>query len=544
MPTPSTLRKLLEGPLGAPLMAYLERDILPRWLPERRWFRSKARTIQTVSLETTIPLESGAAFCILRVLFTDRETEYYSLPLALETPEVSAKLPEAARIGPLPSDTATRVLIDACWNAAFRTDLFELLSGKSTHKNEPDLVEVLRGHPASSASLHGISGTVSRVLSAEQSNTAFVYGSGRNAVFVKLYRKLEPGLHPEPEMLRFLREHTTFRNVPEFYSALEWTPAGGTPATAALAQEFLPGGVNAWEYFLDQLTVWTLMVREPRKHSTPELSNAFLSLVTRMGQRVGEMHAALGSRDEITGFAPEPLSATDIKATRRETQARLEDSLGRIGETSIEYVDTTMRLQHLVKQRADRLRALLLGEEPVDLPATSDGSRPEFPPERTGKKIRTHGDLHLGQILIEGEDIRILDFEGEPGRTLAEARVKYSPLRDVAGMLRSFHYAAHVAHKNSGGSPSEENIPESQWAELKTRFLAGYYTAAAGTGLLPESEADRGRLLDLFTLEKALYELQYEWNNRPDWVGIPLHGLVSLAGTADTGTDSIQVSRL
>jgi maltose alpha-D-glucosyltransferase/alpha-amylase len=510
------------------LRSILERDILPRWLPERRWFRSKSRTIASTAFESLLPLGSGdSVFGVVRVEFTDGGTEDYLLPLAFSTAQEAAEIPDAARLGPLPDKDDTRILIDGCWHPEVRKKLHELLfprhpvTTEIMDKNNP--IEVLRGHPTPSASLHGISGTDSRILSAEQSNSSIA-----DAVFVKLYRKPEPGIHPEPEMLRFLREHTTFRNVPEFYSALEWTPAGSTPTTVALAQEFLPGGRNAWEYFLDQLTVRRWMVSESDDRSIDALSKEFLALVTRMGQRVGEMHAALGSRHEITGFAPEPLSAADIKATRIQTHTRLEESLGHVGEIRPEFEDPNVRLLHQVKHGADRLRALLLGNLPGG----------------AGKKIRTHGDLHLGQILIEGDDIRILDFEGEPGRTLAEARVKYSPLRDVAGMLRSFHYAAHVAHKNSGGHSTEDQIPESQSTRLQASFLSGYFPAVAASGLLPESEADRKSLLDLFTLEKALYELHYEWNNRPDWAGIPLHGLVSLAGPVDSGTDLFQVSPL
>lgn len=502
MGTPSTLRKLLEGPLGS----VLERDTLPRWLPERRWFRSKARAIASTGFEALVsPEGSDAVFSVVRVEFSDGGTERYQLPLALVTRQEATKLPAAARLIDFP-DADDRVLIDGSWNGEFQAGLYDLLFSAQPMKQDfsdskGDSVGILRGLPASSGS---VPPPPARVLSAEQSNTSLVYGSGSQAVFVKLYRKLEPGIHPEPEMLRFLREETAYRRVPEFLSSLEWTPAAGIPSTVALAQEFLPDGVNAWEHFLGRL-------RAGRGGVPDDL----LALAGRMGRRVGELHRALGSRPDLPAFAPESLTGAEWAAVRRGALDLLEHALAFLESGKASLPPETAALARAVLAQAATLRASLRG--------TGD-------PASAGRKIRTHGDLHLGQMLVEGDDLRILDFEGEPGRPLEAARAKHAPLRDVAGMLRSFHYAAHAAEtEGENGPAAERGFADQRAAHLGRAFLAEYENAMAGSGLLPDRPADRREILDVLLLEKAVYELQYEWNNRPDWAAIPLRGLIALA---------------
>jgi maltose alpha-D-glucosyltransferase/alpha-amylase len=345
---------------------------------------------------------------------------------------------------------------------------------------------MLGGFPA-------VTGAASKLFAGEQSNTSFSVG---NTLAVKLYRRLEPGVHPEPEMLRFLRERTDCRSVPAFVSTLEWIPGDGGPAlTVALAQEFVAGAA-AWDFALERLGK---VLRSPGTDIPGELT----AWATQLGACVGELHTALASRPDDpaeSNFAPQPLTAADLDAARAGNTRRMEAGAEALGEAT-----------HA------RLRERNLHAAPV------------------GSKIRTHGDLHLGQILTTGGDARILDFEGEPGHALAEARTKQSPWRDVAGMLRSFEYAAHVGARGAAhvADPAADGAEEGadRAHRLSAAFLSGYRGIPGGMQSgdppRPATGLNEEGLLPLFMLEKAAYELEYECNNRPAWAHIPLRGLVT-----------------
>jgi maltose alpha-D-glucosyltransferase/alpha-amylase len=551
--------EILDDLRNGTLRSTLERYILPAWLPRQRWFRAKSRAIATVSIESAVSLEGGTVFSILRVDFADNLTddphedfERYALPLALVSGDVAADIPETSRIGPVPTAQGNRLLIDGCWDAGFRTQLLRILSGVASDKHENARKDENREAPSGSGILRGLPAhgedpgpwvysdhLSSRVLAAEQSNTSFVYASripGAPGIFVKLYRRLEGGIHPEPEMLRFLREHTDYRGVPAFLSALEWT-SGGTDdagsATVALAQEFVPGAANAWEYALEALRP---LLQDPAA-PVPEALTAWAAL---LGRRVGALHVALASPRDVPGFAPESLSPPDLERIRSGVRAQWDKAIPALASLSTRTrertsEETALLARTVLKHRA-RLDALLGAGDLPDGKENGQG-------EERAVKTRTHGDLHLGQILVTREDIRILDFEGEPGRSLAEARAKQSPLRDVAGMLRSFHYAAHVAARDAGapsGNEGEDSRAEVLSGVLGAAFLAGYFGARDGSAGPRESPRARNTLLDLFTLEKTVYEFRYECDNRPDWVDIPLHGLLRILtlSEADARPDS------
>ncbi len=306
----------------------------------------------------------------------------------------------------------------------------------------------------------------SRVLKAEQSNTSLIYGE---RLFVKLYRRLAVGINPDAELTRFLSEVAGFRNVPEFAGEVTWNGASFALATALTHNEG---------------DAWPLALAAAREfYATGEIG-AWLERAALLGRRTGEMHAALASAKE-PDFLAEPFAEADLRELEIEI-ARLD-----AGNRATIASRTASELeQRFLDTPAARIS--------VALPAGA-------------VKTRTHGDYHLGQVLWTGRDFVIIDFEGEPSRSLAERRAKRSPLRDVAGMLRSFHYAAHAAGPDAGAE---------KWAAAsQDAFFAAWREAApslvAGAALLP-----------LFIAEKALYELAYELNNRPDWVYIPLQALV------------------
>jgi len=318
-----------------------------------------------------------------------------------------------------------------------------------------------------------------RDVGAEQSNTSVVFD---DELILKVFRRLEPGVNPELEMLRFLTEHG-FENIAALGGWYAYS-GGPTAATLGILQQFVRGGRDGWELALDELA------EEPER---------FLGRLHRLGEVTGEMHRVLASDANEPAFCPETPSV---------------ESLGLLTAT----VDEEIERVFLSLPDEDEAVSPIAGrgEEVRDLlrQMTHAGFAGQF--------IRTHGDYHLGQTMWADDDWVILDFEGEPARSLTERRRKRSVLRDVAGMLRSFAYAA------SAVSLLRDTEPAYGWEDqARARFLEGYFDTV-DPALLPSGQSAIDRLLAVFELEKAVYELQYELDNRPDWVGIPVRGIQRL----------------
>ncbi len=313
----------------------------------------------------------------------------------------------------------------------------------------------------------------SKTLDFEQSNTSIIYGG---KLFLKLYRRLVQGVNPDAELTRYLSEVARFPNTPAFAGEVKWRGAA-----LALAVSHTPNEGDAWP----------LALTAAREFYATGQIGTWLERVELLGKRTGELHSAL-SLATSPDFAPEPFTAQDLDALARST-AELEASTRAALAMRLDSFQPNVAA--LAQNYLSHPRSLFSANLPHGV-----------------IRMRTHGDYHLGQVLWTGEDFVIIDFEGEPSRPLAERRAKRSPLRDVAGMLRSFHYAAHAA------SNSETDATEQWAARSQAAFLGAWKNAApsltAGLELLP-----------LFAREKAIYELAYELNNRPDWIGIPLRAL-------------------
>jgi maltokinase len=313
----------------------------------------------------------------------------------------------------------------------------------------------------------------------EQSNTSLVFD---DELILKVFRRLEPGINPELEMLRFLTEHG-FANIAALGG---WYAYSGGPlnATLGILQEFVREGEDGWELALEEIG------------SAPE---RFLMRLRRLGEVTGEMHTTLASDANDPAFCPETPSV---------------ESLGLLTATVDEEIESVFLT---LPEDDERLAPILgRGEE------VREQLRMLTHAGASGKIIRTHGDYHLGQTLWSDKDWVILDFEGEPARPLLERRRKRSPLRDVAGMLRSFAYAATAAELLNGTS-----APDGWEEQARSQFLEGYLETV-DAGLLPTGSVAVDRLLTVFELEKAVYELRYELDNRPDWVRIPVAGIQRL----------------
>lgn len=450
---------------------WLEREVLPRWVPMQRWFGGKARTVASLVIEATVPVGGEAAqILVLRVNYSAGEPERYAVPLAIGAGNKGVIATGADR---------SVVLHDAIYDSAFRSALLDAMRQRASGS--------LRGESSALLDATGEPGE-SRVLHAEQSNTSIIYG-GR--LFLKLFRRLQAGINPDAEISRYLGTRR-FPHTPPFGGALDLC-VGEETMPLALLLGCVENEGDAWAWALGELGGHF-------SRGTP----VRLERIALLGQRTAEMHLALAQGEGID-FASEPLTADDFAALAQSTSTRMG------------HVFTALRAR-----AGDELSAAVLARE--EEARARIAKLASAPPAAV--KTRHHGDYHLGQVLATRDDWMIIDFEGEPLRSLPERRAKRSPLRDVAGMLRSFHYAAHAARP--------ETVPvevAEKWSETACgAFLDRYLAVAAGAPFLPAGAADRDALLAAFVLEKVLYEIDYELNNRPAWLPIPLRGFLRVMG--------------
>ncbi|MFW5722002.1 MAG: putative maltokinase, partial [Desulfohalobiaceae bacterium] len=374
----------------------------------------------------------------------------------------------------------------------------------------------------------------SRLLGVEQSNTSILYG---DKLLLKLYRRTEEGLHPDLEIVRYLTQKAGFQHIPPYAGAIEYRRPGREALVVGLMQEFVPNQGDAWQYSLDALdhyfdrilaldpadgkvsvpgrSVLTVALEEPGESVFERVGGLYLEMTGLLGRRTAELHLALAEGRREPGFVPEPFSMlyqrgvfqSMLNQTRQGFRT-LREMAGRLPGHLQEEAGQTLKLERTV---VGIMRSLL--KEKID-----------------AAKIRIHGDYHLGQVLYTGKDFVIFDFEGEPARSLSERRLKRSPVRDVAGMIRSFHYAAYTALHHTAAGREDVLSQLDPWAEywylqVSGAFLRGYLDTAQGSRIIPKEHSQLERMLSAYLLEKAVYELGYELNNRPEWVGIPLRGI-------------------
>jgi maltose alpha-D-glucosyltransferase/alpha-amylase len=361
---------------------------------------------------------------------------------------------------------------------------------------------------------------------AQSSNTIVMV---EERLLLKAYRRLRTGVNPELEVGRHLTDVLHFPHCAPLAGALEYVGDDGTSMTLALVQGHVANQGDGWDYTIDYLARYFELRRGATEPEAPDVHGGYLALVEMLGRRTAELHLAFAAPTDDAAFAPEPLLTADLAVQRQ----RIGEDLGSVLEL------LRSRLAQLPSP-AQNIAQSLLGQRRA-LQALIDNSDGGTPPGEAPRALKTriHGDYHLGQVLVTKNDFTIIDFEGEPGRTLEARRAKVSPVRDVAGMLRSFGYAAQSALRAAAGKDQapETLVPlAAQWQQqARAAFLLAYDAVAGGAGLYDTLEPGAG-LLGLFELDKALYELRYELNNRPDWVGIPLQGLLDLlspTGAAD-----------
>lgn len=433
---------------------------LPDFLKNQRWFGGKAAPIKSVEVVDHVTVDSPPA-CSFSLAIVQ-------VVYTLGTPE-RYLLP----VKPASGDRIEEALDDeAC--------LGVILQLIREQRELPSTAGHLRGEwlDTEESQVELSSPPRARRLAVEQSNTSVVFD---DKVILKVIRKLEAGVTPEYEVGRFLAMKTRFRATPTLLGALNLE--GPASATLALVHRFVPDAQDGWRYTLEAF----------RQAPTPDAE--FLERIRELGRCVGELHVALASDPSDPAFAPEPLQAEDAQRW----------SASIVGELGVTLVDAVKVVPELEERR----------EALIELARKLAQVTP------SGQKIRIHGDLHLGQTLRSGGQWLLIDFEGEPARSFAQRREKYSPLRDVAGMLRSFDYADATVRIE--GAPEGQRVQPSRDA-----FLAGYLEVTRGAAFLPADEAAFNAALRALELEKVLYEVRYEVANRPDWVRIPVQALLRM----------------
>lgn len=523
---------------------------LVRALPTRRWFAGKARAVDSVELVEVISdpkmkKSGGAPFVvtIARVHYREGDPEDYVVPLAWaeggDAARVAVELPDAPLIE-VQSESRSALLFDAMYDSRFPRWLVEIISDRRSpvRGRGGELCGVRsRRHRSIRGSEPVPEGTL---LQADQSNTAVLFG---DRMFLKLFRRLQGGVNPDYEISSRLTESGRFTGLPPVAGAVEYQPKHGEAGTIAVLQGYVFNEGNAWQLTLDHVERFLATVLENPEDEVPlDLSTTDLTLAQSppspavaevlgsyavsaeiIGERTAEMHAALAAETEDPAFAPEEFTGHYLRGLFQ----------GMRNQTATGLAALRKAKKHLEEPVASAARTLLDSRQDI-LDQMKEITRASL----SGMRIRCHGDYHLGQVLNTGPDFIIIDFEGEPARSIGARKLKQNPLRDVAGMLRSFDYAAQasVLHLVATGSLQEDSEAEElarnaarMWAlYARAAFLRGYLRVAHEEPFLPGEWEERAVLLRAFVLEKAMYELEYELNNRPDWVAIPIAGILDL----------------
>ncbi|UUP16725.1 maltose alpha-D-glucosyltransferase [Nitratireductor thuwali] len=506
----------------------LTENALPQFLQRQRWFGAKGEEIRSVEIEEVARLDEEAGLLsVVDVDLAEADRQRYLLPLTILWGE------ENVQFGaPKLSNTLARVrkgpqlgaLIDGSYDDRFATDLMRRMQ---ENQEMPVSGGTLRFYGNEKLTAMAFE-EPPKVLMGEQSNVSVAFD--RKAL-LKIFRRLRPGHQPEVEVARFLTEEAGFKNTPAFLGMVELEEDGGEKTVFASVSAFVENQGDAWSVFVHALErhIEDEFLGPPAAGpASPEdpAPAAFLyplDLLGRLGERTGQLHAAFAVETSDEAFRCEPIRRSDITAWAKDARAQVASACASLKQRHD-------RLPQGVREAADRLLALA--------PRIDRKLRETAKLRPSGKKSRIHGDYHLGQVLVSQQDVFIIDFEGEPRRTLAERREKSSPLRDVAGMLRSFDYAAWTAVRQVAFRLPDQSRDSAELARLWRRrmteeFLAGYHAATDGAQNQPEDRQMRDSLMELFLLQKGFYEINYEISNRPDWVAIPIQGVLDLIEGGD-----------
>jgi maltose alpha-D-glucosyltransferase/alpha-amylase len=508
------LQELIDQPKLADTMS---KEVLPGYLTMRRWFGSKGQMLNHASLvsATPLPFASNILLGELEADIGGRMDTYLlplavswddSLPTALAQQLAMARLRQGRRVGFLTDgfaheSFARAVLRGLCERATIsgRTGTLEFIG-----TDQLDCLTITDELPV-------------HWLSAEQSNSSLIVG---DLAMVKLIRHIFPGIHPEVEMTRYLTG-IGYQNTAQLLGEVARTSPDGTRHTLIIVQKAIRNQGDAWNWMLGNLrrSIDEIVVTGAENDAAEDHFKPLIAFSAAIGTRLGELHVALAKDTDEEAFKPEWATKDDVVASRRTVTEQIGQSLtileGAVGGLEGELAETA---KSLIARRDELI------DHASRLTEATKGTL----------KTRHHGDFHLGQILVAESDAYIIDFEGEPTRTLGERRAKTNPLRDVAGLLRSLSYLAAAADMDREVVSEVDDIRHRQlitrFIELaEPAFLQAYFTAVEASDALMQSNESREEVLDLFLLEKAAYEVAYEVRSRPHWLPLPLAGFSAIA---------------
>lgn len=518
----------------------LETAVFSSYYMAARWFGGKARTIIRISITDTIPIANVAntKLLVTEVRYSSGENENYQLPVTfvpLANLQPSDEYFSKQVIARITVGDEEGYLCDATFTPAFLQELYSVATAKGSWQGKQGVVNGSSA-PKLAAFLANVADAAPELMGAEQSNTSIRYADN---LCLKLYRRIESGVSPEVEMCSALSERTSFTNLPTYLGTVNYSRSRSSRCSIGILQTYVPNQGDAWQLSLDQarryfdaihsalpnaLAMPALPALSGNPAPLPELMQEligghYLGMIEKLAERTAEMHLALATLESDPAFAPEAFTSLYQRSIYQAMCEQVKRSVILIRELlpSLNGEQQTLATQFVQKQKQ---------------------ILQQFDPIRTEKiealKIRIHGDYHLGQVLFTGKDFTIIDFEGEPARPLSERKIKRSVFRDVAGMLRSFDYAAFSALRQIAPTLRPDELPMlDAWAErwsfyVGQHFINRYFEATNGSSIVPVEAPQREHLLRGYLMNKAIYELNYELNNRPDWAAIPLRGILKL----------------
>lgn len=527
------------------LKTKIESMILPQFLMEQRWFGSKSEKILKTNITEIIPVKNQNSMSILllvRVSYYAKAEEYYHIPLSfLETEQAKKFLSEKPQsvLFQFQSPGQEGIVYDAALDSSFHQTLLQLIGRRRIISAAEGKIKAY--HSKYFRQVYNLIDKFehSQLLTTEQSNSSIVYD--RQLIF-KLFRKLGEGINPDLEITKSITEKTDFKNIPVFAGAFDYQKEDGSLITLGILSSYIPNEGNAWDYAQDHLinyyekvlsqiclkeklpalpeSIFEKTVREIPELLEDLISAPFIEMIHLLGKRTAEFHNALGEIVDDPDFKPEPFSLLYQRSIFQSVHSLLKRVFLSLNKNYNRYEETIQE---------DLKRVLSLEPEIIK------HCQKIVSHKYNAKKIRIHGDYHLGQVLYTGKDFYLFDFEGEPAKPLGERRLKRSPLRDVAGMLRSFQYAAFapLIQKKVSGDCQELEHWARVWTFYTSKVFLNAYLKYIVPSFLPEDELETKQLLTIYLLEKAIYEIGYEMDHRPDWLSIALKGLLYEVGAID-----------
>ncbi len=519
------LKKRLEELLDEPLRSTMEQNSLALYLPKRRWFASKDQAIDKVHIAYAVRFGDAAHPVLLSEIevTTGEQTARYQLPFGLlAEDDISSALPQQLALARVRRGRQVGLITDAF---TLETFIRAVIHGMQVQTVLPSSDGELRFEHSSLLEPLALSNESEvRYLSAEQSNSSVVVGG---SLVLKMLRRVSPGIHPELEMGAFLT-NAGYQHISPLLGSVVRVGNDGEHNLLMIAQGYLSNQGDAWEWTQNNLE---RAVRDEMSHGVSgqeQHYNALLELAdfaANLGKRLGEMHTVLAASTKNPDFAVEVTSAKDSQASGKSVAEQMEYALQLLeqNKASLEAVDQKLVSDLLANRKKVLAHVQALAKRSVG-----------------GLRIRVHGDLHLGQVLVVKGDAYLIDFEGEPARSVQERRAKYSPFKDVSGVLRSFDYAAAMAVRNAQSvdtspeaSAARRRVADTYLSQARAAFIESYRAATVEIPHAWKDNKGESAALELFTLEKTAYEVVYEARNRPSWLAVPLQGLRGLLNLSD-----------